>query len=44
MATTELGPFEFADKIPLKSNYAASGFGWFRERLPATGRFWTAAW
>lgn len=25
MATTELGPFEFADKIPLKSNYAASG-------------------
>lgn len=25
MATTELGPFEFADKIPLKSNYAAAG-------------------
>lgn len=25
MATTELGPFEYADKIPLKSNYAAAG-------------------
>jgi 2,3,4,5-tetrahydropyridine-2,6-dicarboxylate N-succinyltransferase len=25
MATTELGPFEFADKIPLKSDYAAAG-------------------
>ena len=25
MATTELGPFEFADKIPLKTNYAAAG-------------------
>jgi 2,3,4,5-tetrahydropyridine-2-carboxylate N-succinyltransferase len=25
MATIELGPFEFADKIPLKSDYAAAG-------------------
>lgn len=25
MATTELGPFEYADKIPLKTNYAAAG-------------------
>jgi len=25
MATTELGPFEFADKIPLKTDYAAAG-------------------
>jgi 2,3,4,5-tetrahydropyridine-2,6-dicarboxylate N-succinyltransferase len=25
MATTELGPFEYADKIPLKSDYAAAG-------------------
>ena len=25
MATTELGPFEFADKIPLKSDYLAAG-------------------
>ena len=25
MATTELGPFEFADKIPLKRGYAAAG-------------------
>lgn len=25
MATIELGPFEYADKIPLKRNYAASG-------------------
>ncbi len=25
METTELGPFEFADKLPLKSGYAASG-------------------
>jgi len=25
MATIELGPFEFADKIPLKSNYADAG-------------------
>ncbi len=42
MATIELGPFEFADKIPLKSDYAAAGvrvvpgasarFGSFLER------------
>jgi len=25
METTELGPFEYADKLPLKSGYAASG-------------------
>jgi 2,3,4,5-tetrahydropyridine-2,6-dicarboxylate N-succinyltransferase len=25
MATTELGPFEYADKIPLKQDYAAAG-------------------
>ncbi len=25
MATTEVGPFEFADKLPLKRNYAAAG-------------------
>ena len=25
METTEVGPFEFADKLPLKRNYAASG-------------------
>ncbi len=25
MATTELGPFEYADKIPLKHDYAAAG-------------------
>jgi len=25
MSTTELGPFEFADKIPLKTDYAARG-------------------
>ncbi len=25
METTELGPFEFADKLPLKHNFAASG-------------------
>jgi 2,3,4,5-tetrahydropyridine-2-carboxylate N-succinyltransferase len=25
MATTELGPFEYADKIPLKSDYAKAG-------------------
>jgi 2,3,4,5-tetrahydropyridine-2,6-dicarboxylate N-succinyltransferase len=25
MATTELTPFEFADKLPLKTNYAAAG-------------------
>jgi 2,3,4,5-tetrahydropyridine-2-carboxylate N-succinyltransferase len=25
MATTELGPFEFADKLPLKTDYAAAG-------------------
>lgn len=25
MATTELGPFEYADKIPLKSDFAAAG-------------------
>ena len=25
MATIELGPFEFADKIPLKSDFAAAG-------------------
>jgi 2,3,4,5-tetrahydropyridine-2-carboxylate N-succinyltransferase len=25
MSTTELGPFEYADKIPLKTNYQASG-------------------
>ncbi|MEZ5170097.1 MAG: 2,3,4,5-tetrahydropyridine-2,6-dicarboxylate N-succinyltransferase [Acidimicrobiia bacterium] len=25
MATTELGPFEYADKLPLKSGYAAAG-------------------
>jgi 2,3,4,5-tetrahydropyridine-2-carboxylate N-succinyltransferase len=25
METTELGPFEFADKLPLKTGYAASG-------------------
>jgi 2,3,4,5-tetrahydropyridine-2,6-dicarboxylate N-succinyltransferase len=25
MSTTELGPFEFADKLPLKSDYAAAG-------------------
>ncbi len=42
MATIELGPFEYADKIPLKSDYAAAGvrvvpgasarFGSFLER------------
>jgi 2,3,4,5-tetrahydropyridine-2-carboxylate N-succinyltransferase len=25
MSTTELGPFEYADKVPLKSDYAAAG-------------------
>ena len=40
MATIELGPFEFADKIPLKRDYQASrGAGGARARRRGSGSF-----
>ena len=44
MQTIELGPFEFADRIPLKRGYAASGAGSCPGRPPAGGRSSSAAW
>ena len=35
METIELGPFEYADKIPLKRHYQARACGWCRGRRPA---------
>ena len=38
METLELGPFEFADKLPLKTEYAAAGVRVVPGPLPAGGR------
>jgi 2,3,4,5-tetrahydropyridine-2,6-dicarboxylate N-succinyltransferase len=44
METIELGPFEYADKIPLKRATRRPGSGWCPAPRPAGGRSSPAAW
>ncbi|MEZ5165083.1 MAG: aminotransferase class I/II-fold pyridoxal phosphate-dependent enzyme [Acidimicrobiales bacterium] len=44
MATIENGPFEYADKIPLKHDFMARGVRWSRVRRPAGAATRPPAW
>ena len=40
METVEVGPFEFADRLPLKKDMPRPGCGWCRAPRPAGVRSW----